>query len=26
MSDAIIEVTTFTFSPEKFDTQEWITK
>ena len=26
MSDAIIEVTTFTFSPEKFDNQEWITK
>ncbi|MBB1564447.1 type I DNA topoisomerase [Candidatus Gracilibacteria bacterium] len=26
MSDAIIEVTTFTFSLEKFDTQEWITK
>lgn len=26
MSDAIVEVTTFTFSPEKFEEQEWITK
>ncbi|MDD2871472.1 MAG: type I DNA topoisomerase [Candidatus Gracilibacteria bacterium] len=26
MSDAIVEVTTFTFSPEKATNQEWITK
>lgn len=26
MSDAIVEITNFKFSPEKFDNQEWITK
>jgi len=26
MSDAIVEVTTFTFSPEKAENQTWITK
>ena len=26
MSDAIVEISTFTFSPENFENQEWITK
>ncbi|MBT3727473.1 hypothetical protein HOG21_07670 [bacterium] len=26
MSEAIVEVTTFTFSPEKANNQDWITK
>jgi DNA topoisomerase-1 len=26
MSDAIVEVTTFTFSPERANNQTWITK
>jgi DNA topoisomerase-1 len=26
MSDAVIEITTFTFSPERAKNQEWLTK